>query len=186
MKIEAKPWLLVMGIASLLMSAGCHAEQSAKVTAKKEPIVIPIVAGELESESPVEEKETKTKPTSDTFVFNENLKPVYFEISQSDPNTEAREALEKNSAWLLANPPMLVQVAGYTDVRGSVKRNFTLAERRARKVRDFYVSKGISKDRIAVVVMGQEGPTCLDITEECLTKSRRAETLVENKSLAIR
>ena len=35
-----------------------------------------------------------------------------------------------------------------------------------------------------VKAIGEEGPACGNLTEECLSQSRRTETLIENKAVA--
>lgn len=72
-----------------------------------------------------------------------------------------------------------IVVAGYTDGTGSMEKNTELAEERAEAVADYFVRKGIPKERI--IAGGR--PLCCYVapndTEEGRAKNRRAEVFVE-------
>jgi len=72
-----------------------------------------------------------------------------------------------------------IVVAGYTDGTGSKEKNRELAEERAEAVADYFVRKGIPKERI--ITGGR--PLCCYVapndTEEGRAKNRRAEVFVE-------
>jgi peptidoglycan-associated lipoprotein len=109
---------------------------------------------------------------------------VYFDIGTSKLDDKAMDTLKKNADWLKQNTPFMIEVDGYADTRGSTRKNHWVAERRAVSVRDYYASLGIPKNRILIKGMGEEQPTCAQMTEECLAQSRRGETLIENKAVA--
>ena len=96
------------------------------------------------------------------------------------------EKVKTNVEWLKTQPPYLIRLVGFADTRGSMKKNQRLAERRAMTVDDAYVTLGIPKERISIITRGAEDPTCQPMTEDCLAKSRRTETLMENKTLVSR
>ena len=164
MKRESQYRAYAAVMLALLTSIGCSTGQTA--------------------EKPVETSKIVDKDQA--YVSSEHLQTVYFGISQSKLDEVAKEALKKNAEWLAQNPPFLLELASYTDNRGGLLRNRTLAERRAMTVKDFYASLGINPDRIAIATIGAEEPTCPTLTEDCLAKSRRTETLIENKALASR
>lgn len=172
--------LLSMSLLAVLLTTGCTADQSQTTSS----LIIPTT-----EVTPVEAKKEETPvdlvpKTVGSFVYNENLKPVFFEISKSQLSPEASEVLKMNLEWLQKNPPYLMQIVGVSDMRGSPKRNHTLAERRAMKVREFYMAGGIPKDRMAIFVMGAEPTPCAEMSEICLQQHRRAETLIETKPFA--
>jgi hypothetical protein len=45
---------------------------------------------------------------------------------------------------------------------------------------------GNPEDRLMVVSLGTETPTCTEVSEDCLAKSRRVETLIESKPIVSR
>ena len=53
-------------------------------------------------------------------------------------------------------------------------------------MREAYVAQWIAKERISIITRGAEAPACEPVNEDCLAKSRRSETLIENKPLASR
>lgn len=182
MNITKRRSCALVGLATLALSVGCKTPQTA---------ISPTIAAAPDKPSaPLSEASSAAVPFDSSedgsFVVQEGLQPVFFETSQSRIPLTALNILKSNVQWLQQNPPYLVQIVGYADTRGSLKRNRSLAERRALKIRDFYVEAGLPKDRFAVVVRNGGSTFCQDLTEECLSRNRRAETLVENKSLPAR
>lgn len=182
-----RQWLWVTGLSAMLMTIGC---QTAKTETKTSqiPSLTPTTAEKIEIPEPIDAKKdapvAKVVKTMGSFTETENLKTVFFDLNSSKLSEENQTMLLKNVEWLQGNPPMLIQIAGYSDSRGSLIRNKTLAERRALKVKEFYAAHGIPKDRVMVVTMGAEAPTCEKLTEECLAQSRRVETFIESRDIA--
>jgi peptidoglycan-associated lipoprotein len=159
------PSLLTM---MALLTSGCTAQELAP---KSTQHLLPETA------------EIKTvDPSKGLFVKNENLKPIYFESGQSQLDPKLKEMVKPNVDWLKENLPLQIQVAGYSDGRGTPEQNLATGQRRAAALRDFYVSMGIPRSRISTVSYGQEEPVCFDQTDECQAQNRRADTLIENKS----
>ena len=107
-------------------------------------------------------------------------------LNKSKLSDGAMDIVKTNAEWLKSQPPFLIRILGYADQRGSLKKNERLAEKRANSLKDAYITMGIAKERISVVTRGAEEVACRPITEDCLAKSRRTETLMEEKSLASR
>jgi outer membrane protein OmpA-like peptidoglycan-associated protein len=120
------------------------------------------------------------------FASDDHLVPIYFDLNQSKLSSSGEETVKANAEWLKNQPPYLVRIIGYADSRGSLAKNERLAERRAAQLREAYVSAGIAKERISIATRGAEAPACEPVNEDCLAKSRRCETLIEDKSLASR
>ena len=118
-----------------------------------------------------------------SFVENEHLKPVYFELHQSKLSDEAMTIVQENAAWIKTQPPFLLEIIGVADQRGSASRNKTLAERRALNEKLAYVSLGISPERIQITSLGENSESCAELTEDCFKLSRRADTKIEAKAL---
>ncbi len=186
--MDSRQMWMIAGLVSLMTSIGCTHEQVAKATSEVAYAeeTKPQVSLPGDKKDNLDGKQVMLSDTDKPFVTNTNLQPVYFEISTSKIDDKGMDILKKNAEWLQKNTPYMVQITGFTDTRGSSKKNRVLAERRALKVRDSYVSSGIPKNRILVKSMGEEGPACGNLTEECLSQSRRAETLIENKPVALK
>lgn len=183
--MNSRQWWMITGLMSLMISIGCSHQQVA-ATSSTEPQVASAEPQPSPS-TPTPAPSTDVKPSvglDQPFVSNDNLQTVYFDLSKSQLDEKAMDQLKKNADWLGKNTPYMIEITGYTDNRGSSKKNHWLAERRAIQVRDAYVALGIPKNRMLVKAIGEEGPACANLTEECLSQSRRAETLIENKAVA--
>lgn len=172
MNIRSREVTLGLAIVGLLSYAACTAEKSSM---KSEDSV----------RAPVAQTEV-SRHGEGVFAANDHLLPVYFDLNRSTLSEGALQAVKANAEWLKSQPPFLIRVVGYADARGSTKKNDRLAERRAQAIRDGYLSFGLSKERISMIGRGAEDPTCLPLTEECLSKSRRTDTLIEDKAFASR
>jgi peptidoglycan-associated lipoprotein len=167
-----RPLLFAVLAATSLMSTGCTAHEITP-TSTAQPAAVP-------------ESRNATPVKNTLYVKNENLRPVFFESGKTQLDPKSMEELKVNVDWLKENLPMQIQVAGYSDGRGTPEQNLATGQRRAAALRDFYVAMGIPRSRIATVSLGQEEPVCFEMTDECQAQNRRAETLIENKSLAAR
>ena len=78
------------------------------------------------------------------------------------------------AAWLAGNNDARVVIEGHSDPRGDEARNRALAEARARAVRRYLASTGVSEDRVGVVTYGGEKPVCAEPSEQCWARARRA------------
>ncbi len=86
--------------------------------------------------------------------------------------------LEMIAQFLTQNPQQLIQVEGHTDNFGSAQLNKDLSLRRAAKVRDILVEKGIPFDKIRVTGHGGTRPMTSNQTEEGRELNRRVELLI--------
>ena len=115
--------------------------------------------------------------TAETFIAREELPDMHF--ASGEIHVERRElaALDAAAAWLRANPSQLVIVEGYTDVVGPRAANLALAQRRARWVMDYLVTKGVPAERISAVARGESGLVCADRSAACQSRNRRVHFL---------
>ena len=98
---------------------------------------------------------------------------VYFGFNKFDL---APDSTSKLSAFVAANKDKggNVEVEGHCDVRGSVEYNLSLGEKRARAVRDFFVSQGMPEKSIVVISYGSEKPEVEGSGEDAHAENRRA------------
>jgi len=115
---------------------------------------------------------------TETFIARGELPDVHF--ASGEIRVERREltTLDAAAAWLKANPSQLVIVEGYTDVVGPRAANLALAQRRARWVMDYLVTKGVPAERITAVARGESGILCADRSAACQSRNRRVHFLV--------
>jgi len=109
------------------------------------------------------------------------LGDVLFDYDKADLSDAARATLQKNSAWLGKWTSTRISVEGHADSRGTSEYNLALGERRAAAVRDYLASLKIAADRIAIVSMGEEQPTCREEAETCWSQNRRGHFVITAK-----
>lgn len=97
---------------------------------------------------------------------------VYFDFDKSDLRPDAKEELDKAAKTMLANPDVVLQLAGNTDSVGSEKYNQALGDRRAKAVFDYLRAKGIAANRLEQVSYGKDRPVATNSTDEGRAKNR--------------
>lgn len=107
-----------------------------------------------------------------------NLKPVFFEFDSDKLSAEGRATLERNVAYLKANPKLGVVLRGHTDSRGSPEYNLALGSRRALAVMEALIAAGIPPERVETVSFGEEIPAVETDDETMESKNRRVEFFV--------
>ncbi|MEW5771410.1 MAG: OmpA family protein [Pseudomonadota bacterium] len=106
------------------------------------------------------------------------LKGVNFDNDKADLRPDAIAILDDAVATLKANPGVKVEVAGHTDSRNSDWYNQGLAERRAKAVMQYFVSKGVDAARLTAKSYGESQPVADNNTEEGRVQNRRVELRV--------
>lgn len=104
------------------------------------------------------------------------LRVAHFNFDSNALTRDAMRILQSNAEYLLANPGVNIVVEGHCDNRGTVAYNLALGQRRAMKVKEYYVQLGIAPARIATISYGEEQPIDMGENEIAWAKNRRAET----------
>jgi len=105
------------------------------------------------------------------------LEGVHFETAQATLLPESQTILDRVAASLAAYPDLKVEVAGYTDSRGSRAVNVRLSQARAQTVVDYLVGKGLAAGRLMAKGYGPDKPIGDNATEEGRARNRRVELL---------
>jgi outer membrane protein OmpA-like peptidoglycan-associated protein len=79
---------------------------------------------------------------------------VQFGFDRAELDDGAQTALLDVAKELQANPSLVVELTGYTDMRGPREYNYALSQRRVESVRRFLVEKGVQLGRIQAVGLG--------------------------------
>ena len=119
-----------------------------------------------------------------------NRKPGYrFEVTMAEPRQEDEpvnaiqgatievynNTTEKPVLDLKNHPAHHLKIGGHTDSIGSAVENQKLSEKRAKSCFDFFVKKGISKDRIAYKGFGEKEPIATNMYKDGRQQNRRVE-----------
>lgn len=106
------------------------------------------------------------------------LRDVRFGYDEYDLDGMAQDILAANAAWLRDNARARVELEGHCDDRGTLEYNLALGARRAKVVKDYLLTSGISADRIATISYGEELPLCHEATESCWARNRRVHFVI--------
>lgn len=125
-----------------------------------------------------ETKTTTVQPGSqEDLVLNVGDR-VFFGFDKYDLSDEAQATLQRQAAWLKANPTVTLLVEGNCDERGTREYNLALGERRATAVKNYLVTLGVSADRLSTISYGKERPVALGHNEAAWAQNRRSVSVV--------
>ena len=99
---------------------------------------------------------------------------VYFDYDQSTLTSEAQATLDRQAAFLKANPSVRIVIEGHCDERGTREYNLALGDRRASAARDYLVAKGVNASRLTTISYGKERPEIGGSNETSWALNRRA------------
>jgi peptidoglycan-associated lipoprotein len=120
-----------------------------------------------------EEAETVATPPPPV-VSSIELADVFFDFDDFSIRRDAKPMLEANAQLITDHAGGMVIIEGHCDERGSADYNLVLGERRAQAVKRYLQKRGIQPSRLQVITYGKERPFCMEHTEECYQKNRRA------------
>lgn len=104
---------------------------------------------------------------------------VLFKHNSADLLPIARERLREVAAVLQEyESGNQIVIEGHTDSRGSADYNRQLSEKRARSVRDFLVSEGVSDAVVSAIGRGEDEPVASNDTAEGRANNRRVEIVI--------
>lgn len=125
-----------------------------------------------------ETKTTTVQPGSqEDLVLNVGDR-VFFGFDKYDLSEEAQATLQRQAAWLKANPTVTLLIEGNCDERGTREYNLALGERRATAVKNYLVTLGVSADRLSTISYGKERPVALGHNEAAWAQNRRSVSVV--------
>ncbi|MCI4643842.1 MAG: peptidoglycan-associated lipoprotein Pal [Hyphomonadaceae bacterium] len=168
----------------LITAAACASQPEPEPAPAPEPVVVPEPAPEPE---PVPEPEPEPMPepaytgpvkgSLEDFRVNVGER-VYFDLDQARLDSDDRDILMRQAAWLQSYPDTRILVAGNCDERGTREYNLALGERRASVVKDFLVSQGVDPARIDTISYGKERPIAAGSNEQAWAQNRNGFTQI--------
>lgn len=106
---------------------------------------------------------------------------VFFEFAKATLEKESFLELDRMIGLLTKNPNMAIEVQGHTDNVGSDAANMRLSQQRADAVKDYFLSKGVSPDRVKSTGFGESKPVASNETTEGQARNRRVEFVILRK-----
>ncbi len=105
---------------------------------------------------------------------------IRFEVNDHTLDGPSTIALDRVAALLVANPRITkVRIEGHSDDQGSHTDNILLSTRRANRVREYLVEKGVAEERLEAHGFGPKRPVASNATEAGRAKNRRVEIAIE-------
>ncbi len=106
-------------------------------------------------------------------------KPMILNIKYHSGSFEidrkTKKKLDELYPILKKAPGVRVEIAGYTDNIGTSEANRILSDKRARRVRDYFIRLGINEDRLTAIGKGERNFITSNATREGRQKNRRVE-----------
>lgn len=103
------------------------------------------------------------------------LSDIQFDTDSHVITKASYDNLEKVVEVMMLEPEIQLMVKAHTDDRGTTKHNQDLSEKRAKSVKDYLISNGISKNRIQCLGFGNTQPIEDNKSEEGRARNRRVE-----------
>jgi outer membrane protein OmpA-like peptidoglycan-associated protein len=106
---------------------------------------------------------------------------IFFESNKAVLQASSYPELNRAAALMVANPTMDVEIAGYTDSKGSDAYNLELSQKRANAVKEYIAGQGVELTRLTAIGYGEASPIATNETEEGRADNRRVEFVVRRK-----
>jgi len=103
------------------------------------------------------------------------LDNLIFQVGKSKVSEESYHEMDLVVNMMRENPAMVIQLEGHTDYLGDPKDNMRLSQERVDAVKEYLVSKKVSKSRIKTKAFGGTQPLSRDNTPEAHRLNRRVE-----------
>jgi outer membrane protein OmpA-like peptidoglycan-associated protein len=108
------------------------------------------------------------------------IKNILFDFDRFEIKPQYYSVLDEVAGMLSQNPKTRVEIKGHTDNVGSAEYNRILSEKRARTVKDYFVSKGVEKGRLSPVGYGFTMNRASNDDESGRALNRRVEFAFQN------
>lgn len=120
-----------------------------------------------------ETKYVTVTENSMTLNFGENNSTVLFAFDSATLNPNMSSLLAPMEKRLKDNPQSTLTIESHTDNVGTEEYNQKLSQRRGDALKDYFVNKGISADRITVQAYGESQPAVSNHSVENRATNRR-------------
>ncbi|MGI9615390.1 MAG: OmpA family protein [Acidimicrobiales bacterium] len=153
------------------------AEAEAEILRAVEEFVGPGVAV---SEYVVDPEQVPDDSSEGTPVFIQDT--VLFPTGSTEVSPDFIPLLGIGLRLLEVQPAVTMEVTGHTDSDGSDAANLALSQGRVDAVKAFFVSQGVSPDRVIAIGKGESEPVADNATAEGRQANRRVEFLIKGFS----
>ncbi|WP_051203259.1 OmpA family protein [Hugenholtzia roseola] len=103
------------------------------------------------------------------------LNNLFFDFDKDSILPTSYPELERLIQFLNENKDLKIRIEGHTDNQGKAEYNLTLSEKRAEKVANYLIKRGIAAHRVFFKGYGSEKPIADNFTPEGRAQNRRVE-----------
>jgi peptidoglycan-associated lipoprotein len=118
------------------------------------------------------------RPEAREFAPSPRLHDIHFDFDKYAIRPQDTQVLAADIDWFQSNPGYLILIEGHCDERGTNEYNLALGDHRAKAAANYLVAHGVQPTRITTISYGEERPLCVERTEGCWLRNRRAHFLV--------
>lgn len=133
---------------------------------------------EMAKQREAEAKMAEEKAWQERRIAKVEAEAIYFDFDKSFVKLEYRAVLQAKAEFLKDNPNIHIRIEGNCDERGTNEYNLALGERRANSAAKFFISLGISPDRVETISYGEERPLALGHGGGAWAQNRRDDFTV--------
>jgi outer membrane protein OmpA-like peptidoglycan-associated protein len=112
-----------------------------------------------------------------------NLPNVQFKTNEAELLESSYKDIDALIEYLKKNNQMESEIIGHTDNVGDPNFNIDLSQKRAEKIRDYMISKGISAEKIKAIGKGDTEPKTSNDSPEGRMMNRRVEVKLKKKQV---
>ncbi len=116
------------------------------------------------------------------------LNNIFFDFDKATLRTTSNVELKNILRFLNKYTKVVIEIAGYTDSKGTADYNLKLSEERAQAVSNYLIEKGIDKNRLVSKGLGESAPAALNenVNGSDNTEGRQLNRRVELKIIEIK
>ena len=103
---------------------------------------------------------------------------VFFGYDSAELDSDAKELLQAQAAWLKQYNKASITVEGHCDERGTREYNLALGERRAQAVKNYLNGLGVDASSMSTISYGKERPAVVGSNDDAWSQNRRSVTKV--------
>jgi OOP family OmpA-OmpF porin len=107
--------------------------------------------------------------------FTGTIQGINFKINSDKLTAGSSKTLDAAVAVLQQYPELRIEISGHTDITGNVDHNRDLSQRRADRVKEYMVKKGVAAERLESKGYGPDKPIATNDTKEGQMANRRVE-----------
>lgn len=106
---------------------------------------------------------------------NFEFTPIFFDHDESVIKPEFHDYLNKIARLLKGISDLRVEVVGHTDAVGTDAYNIGLSKRRAKAIKEYFLTQGVEEDKLEIDFKGERLPIDTNETPEGKQRNRRVD-----------